>query len=234
MSVQAQLLVRNLLSDQADLKFDYSQVWQAMLALTRARTDASVDEIWLLEHAPVFTQGKAGKDSHILDAGEIPVVRSDRGGQVTYHGPGQIMVYLLINLSRRNIGVRALVELLEQAVIRVLAEYQITAYGDRDAPGVYVDNKKIAALGLRISRGCSYHGLCFNYDFDASPFLQINPCGYPDLKITQLSQHVKDLPAKRVIADRLVNELAQALGYSSVDYSAGDNKDDAGPFLTPA
>ena len=229
MSVQSQLYLRNLLSNQpgVECQFDYSDVWQAMLSVTRERTDSSVDEIWVLEHAPVFTQGKAGKDSHVLDAGDIPVVRTDRGGQVTYHGPGQIMVYLLVNLSRRKIGVRELVEILEQAVIRVLADYQLSAYGDRDAPGVYIDKKKIAALGLRISRGCSYHGLCFNYDFDASPFLQINPCGYPDLQITQLSEHVQDLPDKRVIAARLVDELVQALGYSVIH-----NNDDADEFIT--
>ena len=172
----------------------------------------------MLEHAPVFTLGKAADEAHVLDAGDIPMVRVDRGGQVTYHGPGQIMFYAMINLSRRNLGVRALVECLERVVIDVLATYGIEAYGDRKAPGVYVEQKKIAALGLRVSRGCSYHGLCFNFDFDTAPFSRINPCGFPDLEVTQLQQKVSVLPDKTRVAEQLVEALSARLAYHDVRY----------------
>lgn len=217
MTLIQQLTIRNFLDDASNQSLlDYQQVWQAMQKFTRERDTNTVDEIWLLEHAPVYTLGKAADESHVLNAGNIPLVRVDRGGQVTYHGPGQIMLYLLANLTRRNLGVRELVERLEQSVIALLASYGIQAKGDRKAPGVYVDNKKIAALGLRISRGCSYHGLCLNVDFDASPFLGINPCGYADLEITQMHNHINDLPNKRIIATQLADELARQLGYSEI------------------
>jgi lipoyl(octanoyl) transferase len=154
----------------------------------------------------------------VIDAGDIPMVRVDRGGQVTYHGPGQIMAYALINLSRRSLGVRALVECLEKTVIDVLAGYGVEAYGDRKAPGVYVEKKKIAALGLRVSRGCSYHGLCFNFDFDTTPFAGINPCGFPDLEVTQLQQQVAVLPDKKTLAKQLVAALCVQLAYDDVRY----------------
>jgi lipoyl(octanoyl) transferase len=166
---------------------DYAPVWEAMQAFTRERGPDSSDELWLLQHRPVFTQGQAGKAEHILDAHGIPVVQSDRGGQVTYHGPGQLVVYFLLDVRRRGIGVRDLVDLIEQSVLDVLGGYGITGELRRTAPGVYVDGHKIAALGLRIRKGCSLHGLSFNIDMDLAPFGWINPCGYQGLQATQLS-----------------------------------------------
>ena len=159
---------------------DYSEAFQAMKEFTLNRNEKTRDEFWVLEHKPVFTLGKAADESQILYKNNIELVRSDRGGQVTYHSPGQLMIYNFIDLKRKNISVRHLVESLEKGIIKTLSNYDIEAYGDRKAPGVYVDNKKIASLGLRISRGYSYHGLCFNFDFDAKPFTYINPCGILD------------------------------------------------------
>ena len=227
MPVHTQLQVRHFIADTApDQLLDYEPVWQAMKDFTRTRTETTADEMWLLEHSPVFTLGKAADEAHVLDAGSIPTVRVDRGGQVTYHGPGQIMAYALINLSRRNLGVRALVECLERTVIDVLASYGIEAYGDRKAPGVYVKQKKIAALGLRVSRGCSYHGLCFNFDFDTLPFSGINPCGFEGLEVTQLREHISVLPDKNALAKQLVAALAVQLNYTDVrfDYLKWDAK----------
>ncbi|MDA8963437.1 lipoyl(octanoyl) transferase LipB [Pseudomonadales bacterium] len=228
MPVDSQLQVRDYLNPSINLAASpttaapqllaYEPVWQAMKDFTRTRTADTPDELWLLEHAPVFTLGKAADEAHVIDAGDIPMVRVDRGGQVTYHGPGQIMAYALINLSRRNLGVRALVECLERTVIDVLAAYGVEAYGDRKAPGVYVNKKKIAALGLRVSRGCSYHGLCFNFDFDTAPFLGINPCGFPELEVTQLQQEVAVLPDKKALAKQLVEALCVQLAYDDVRY----------------
>lgn len=166
---------------------DYAQVWEAMQAFTRERSADTPDELWLLQHHPVFTQGQAGKPEHILDAHDIPVVQSDRGGQVTYHGPGQLVVYFLLDVRRRNIGVRGLVDLIEQSVLELLLGYGISGELRRSAPGVYVDGRKIAALGLRIRKGCSLHGLSFNIDMDLAPFGWINPCGYEGLEATQLA-----------------------------------------------
>lgn len=165
----------------------YAPVWDAMQAFTRERGPETPDELWLLQHHPVFTQGQAGKAEHILDPHDVPVVQSDRGGQVTYHGPGQLVVYFLLDVRRRGIGVRELVDLIEQSVLDVLHGYGITGELRRSAPGVYVDGRKIAALGLRIRRGCSFHGLSFNIDMDLAPFGWINPCGYQGLETTQLS-----------------------------------------------
>ena len=229
MPVDSQLQVRDFLnhgtnsieaspSSATPQLLNYDPVWQAMKDFTRTRNADTPDELWLLEHAPVFTLGKAADESHVIDAGDIPMVRVDRGGQVTYHGPGQIMAYALINLSRRSLGVRALVECLEKTVIDVLADYGVEAYGDRKAPGVYVEKKKIAALGLRVSRGCSYHGLCFNFDFDTTPFAGINPCGFPDLEVTQLQQQVAVLPDKKTLAKQLVAALCMQLAYDDVRY----------------
>jgi lipoyl(octanoyl) transferase len=158
-----------------------------MRAFTAARGPATPDEFWLLEHPPVFTLGQAGRPEHLIDPGEIPVIQVDRGGQVTYHGPGQIIVYVLYDLRRGGVGVKRLVSLLEQAVIDLLAARGIAAAARPDAPGVYVDGAKIAALGLRIRHGCSYHGLALNVDMDLTPFRRINPCGFPDLAVTQLA-----------------------------------------------
>nr|VFJ96736.1 MAG: lipoyl(octanoyl) transferase [Candidatus Kentron sp. H]VFJ97359.1 MAG: lipoyl(octanoyl) transferase [Candidatus Kentron sp. H]VFK02681.1 MAG: lipoyl(octanoyl) transferase [Candidatus Kentron sp. H] len=157
-----------------------------MRTFTDAREPATADEIWLLEHPPVFTLGQAGRSEHILNSGDIPIVRTDRGGQVTYHGPGQLVAYVLLDLNRRRIGVRRLVEALEQSVIALVAEAGIAASGKKAAPGVYVAGRKLAALGLRIRKGCCYHGLSLNVKMDLKPFAGINPCGYPGLHVTQL------------------------------------------------
>jgi len=197
----------------------YAESLAAMRAFTDARQPDSRDEIWLIEHQPVFTQGQAGRDEHLhtVDAGadSIPVVRSDRGGQITYHGPGQIVAYLLLDLKRLDYGIRSLVTRIEQSVIETLAIYNISAYADPAAPGVYVDVRgqraKIASLGLRVRRGCSYHGLALNTDMDLSPFSQIDPCGYRGLSVTQIRDlGGPDLP--QVQAD-LQAALQRRLGY---------------------
>jgi len=169
---------------------DYALSAEQMRGFTETRTADTEDEIWLLQHPPVFTQGQAGRDEHLLMPGDIPVVRSNRGGQVTYHGPGQIVAYLMIDLHRAGYGIRSLVTRIEDALITTLAGYGISAYSDPDARGVYVDidgrRHKIASLGLRVSRGCSYHGLALNTDMDLEPFTRINPCGYQGLRVTQV------------------------------------------------
>lgn len=167
---------------------DYQSVWQQMQDFTAQRDATTRDELWLLQHHPVFTQGQAGKAEHVLNAGDIPVLQSDRGGQVTYHGPGQLVVYFLIDVRRRGFGVRSLVDIIESALIEVLESYGIVGELRTGAPGVYVGSSKIAALGLRIRRGCSLHGLAFNIDMDLEPFSRINPCGYAGLAVTQLSE----------------------------------------------
>lgn len=166
---------------------DYLPVWEAMQAFTRERSSDTPDELWLLQHHPVFTQGQAGKPEHVLDAHDIPVVQSDRGGQVTYHGPGQLIVYFLLDVRRRGIGVRDLVDLIELSILDLLLGYGIQGELRRSAPGVYVNGRKIAALGLRIRKGCSLHGLSLNIDMDLAPFGWINPCGYEGLEATQLA-----------------------------------------------
>ncbi|WP_404340548.1 lipoyl(octanoyl) transferase LipB [Pseudoalteromonas mariniglutinosa] len=163
----------------------YLPIWQKMQAYTDTRDEHSADEIWLVEHEPVFTQGQAGKDEHLLAPGDIEVIKVDRGGQVTYHGPGQQMMYVLFNLRRLKIGVRELVTWLEECIIDTLNDYAITAYAKADAPGVYVNESKIASLGLRVRRGCSFHGLALNVNMDLSPFLRINPCGYAGMNMVQ-------------------------------------------------
>jgi len=178
-SVTQQLVIRDL-----GLQ-DYTQIWQAMQQFTDQRNSETPDEIWLLEHKPVFTQGQAGKAEHLLFPGEIPVVQVDRGGQVTYHGPGQLVAYVLLDIKRRNLGVRQLVTMLEQILIELLGKYQISATARSDAPGVYVDGAKIASLGLRIRKGCSFHGLALNVDMDLAPFSQINPCGYAGMQMVK-------------------------------------------------
>jgi len=165
---------------------DYVETWQAMQNYTQARDNSSSDQLWFTEHPAVFTQGLNGKAEHVLNPGEIPVVPVDRGGQVTYHGPGQLIMYVLISLTRRKIGVRSLVSLLEQSVINLLQDLGITAEARADAPGVYVQGAKIAALGLKIRKGCSYHGLSLNHQLDLEPFSRINPCGFKQLPVTSL------------------------------------------------
>ena len=163
---------------------DYVAVWDAMRAFTAGRNEHSADAIWLTEHRPVYTQGQAGRPEHVLQAGRIPVVASDRGGQVTYHGPGQLVAYVLFDLARHRVGVRTLVRLLESAVIAVLAAREIRAEGRVDAPGVYVGAAKIASIGLRVRHGRTYHGIAFNVDMDLEPFTRINPCGFAGLDVT--------------------------------------------------
>lgn len=170
-------------------RVDYEPTWRAMQVFTDARDANTPDEVWFLEHAPVFTQGLNGRPEHLLATGDIPVVGIDRGGQVTYHGPGQLVVYAMVDLQRRGIGVRELVVALENAVIRLAAGHGIEAAGRRDAPGVYVGGRKLASLGLRVRRGCSYHGLALNVDMDLEPFTRINPCGMAGLAMTQLADH---------------------------------------------
>lgn len=194
---------------------DYLPTLEAMRTLTAERDADRDDEIWLLEHPPVFTQGQAGKAEHVLAAGDIPIVQVERGGQVTYHGPGQLVAYLMLDIRRMNIGVRDLVTAMEQALVNLLAGYGVVASPRPDAPGVYVGAAKIASLGLRIRRGCSFHGLALNVDMDMQPFQRINPCGYAGLQMTQLRDHLPDAVPMAEVADRLEVALRQALGYPS-------------------
>lgn len=166
-------------------RVEYEPTWRAMQAFTAQRSPDTPDEIWLLEHPPVYTQGQAGKPEHLIAATDIPVIPIDRGGQITYHGPGQVVAYVLIDLRRRGYGIRELVTRMEQAVIDLLAEQGVTAARQNGAPGVYVDGAKIAALGLRVKHGCTYHGLALNVDMDLGPFAAINPCGYAGMMVTQ-------------------------------------------------
>ncbi|MFW9605289.1 MAG: lipoyl(octanoyl) transferase LipB [Pseudomonas sp.] len=198
----------------------YLPVWRAMQHFTDTRTPDSPDEIWLLEHEPVFTQGQAGKAEHLLLPGNIPVIQADRGGQVTYHGPGQFIAYVLIDVRRAAIGVRDLVTALETSLVALLAEYGVSAHARPDAPGVYVGTAKIASLGLRIRRGCSFHGLALNVDVDLEPFSRINPCGYAGLAMTRLSDLANPLdPA--AVRTALVRQLAAQLGYAEFQTLTG-------------
>lgn len=167
---------------------DYKTTLQAMKTFTDSRTPESPDELWLLQHPRVFTQGQAGKEEHVLAAGDIPVVQADRGGQITYHAPGQWVLYILVDLRRHALGVRGLVDLIESSLVQLLAEYDIEANARPDAPGVYVAGEKIAALGLRVRKGCSYHGLALNVELELEPFQRINPCGYEGLKVTSMKK----------------------------------------------
>jgi lipoyl(octanoyl) transferase len=183
---------------------------------TDNRNETSVDELWLVEHEPVFTQGQAGKAEHLLAPGTIPVVKVDRGGQVTYHGPGQQMLYVLLNMKRNNLGVRNLVTALESCVVQSLLPYGIEAYPRADAPGVYVDAKKICSIGLRIRRGCSFHGLALNVNMDLSPFQLINPCGYAGLEMVDCAQ--LNGPSTMAEAGKvIVNQLCELLGMLNTD-----------------
>ncbi len=204
---------------------DYEPVWKAMHTFTDERDENTCDEVWLVEHNPVFTQGQAGKEEHVLAAGDIPVVKSDRGGQVTYHGPGQLVAYVLINLRRKNTGVRELVTHIENTVINTLRQFGITSAARPDAPGVYVDNKKICSLGLRIRKGCSFHGLALNVNMDLSPFLRINPCGYAGMEMIQLHDLVKENDTVENKAEHvedvhplLIKELTTLLDYTDIEY----------------
>ena len=190
----------------------YETTWERMKAFTQVRSKEDQDEIWLLEHPSLFTQGQAGKEEHLLAPGDIPVIQVDRGGQVTYHGPGQLVAYVLIDLKRLGIGVRDLVSVLENAIIEILKLNSIEAYAKPDAPGVYVDEKKIASLGLRVRRGCSFHGLALNVGMDLSPFNRINPCGYQGLQMVDMAQLNSQVDFSNVKV-QLANQLAEQLGY---------------------
>lgn len=190
---------------------EYLPTLEAMRRLTAERDDSTPDEIWLLQHPRVFTQGQAGKAEHLLAPGDIPVVQVDRGGQVTYHGPGQLVGYLMLDLRRLGLGVRELVTTMEQSLVELLAGYGIEAAPKADAPGVYVAGDKIASLGLRVSRGCSFHGLALNVDMDMSPFQRINPCGYAGLKMVQLRELLDSPPSFDEVAQRLERVLRDRL-----------------------
>ena len=194
---------------------DYTDVWRAMLDFTTQRSAGSASEIWIVEHPPVFTQGQAGKAEHLLDAGEIPVVHSDRGGQVTYHGPGQLVCYLLLDLKQIGMGIRSLVNSIEEAIIQLLSEQGIVAARKPGAPGVYVDGAKIAAIGLRVKKQCTYHGLSLNVNMDLQPFSRINPCGYPGLAVTDMASLGVNTDVASV-ALMLTTKLAAILGYTPV------------------
>ena len=190
----------------------YHDTWQKMQDFTNSRQSGTPDELWFLQHPPVYTLGKNAKPEHILNAAATPVIDSDRGGQVTYHGPGQVVVYTLLNLPRLKLGVRELVTTLEQVIIELLADYDVLAKARREAPGVYVNDAKIAALGLRVRKGYSFHGLALNVDMDLEPFSRINPCGYEGLEVTQLKNLVSDIDIGSV-TDNLQQRLISKLSY---------------------
>lgn len=192
---------------------DYLPTLEAMRRFTAERDGSTPDEIWLLQHPRVFTQGQAGKAEHLLAPGDIPVIQVERGGQVTYHGPGQLVAYLMLDLRRKKLGVRELVTAMEQALVDVLAGYGIEAAPKADAPGVYVAGDKIASLGLRVRNGCSFHGLALNVDMDMAPFQRINPCGYAGLKMVQLKDLLPTAPSLDEVAQRLEPALRERLGY---------------------
>lgn len=197
-------------------KQPYLNTWQAMSDFTNLRDEKTVDEIWVVEHPPVFTQGSAGKAEHLLQQTKIPIIKSDRGGQITYHGPGQLIVYLLINIRRKDFNVRTLVSIIEQGIIELLDDYNVQAVAKIDAPGVYVKQRKIASLGLKIRRGCSFHGLALNVDMDLSPFLQINPCGYAGLEMTQCKNEGINLSVE-TLAPLLIKKMNKKLHYSNIE-----------------
>ena len=207
--MSAELIVRHL------GLADYLPTLEAMRSFTAERDDAAADQIWLLQHPRVFTQGQAGKAEHLLAPGDIPVIQVERGGQVTYHGPGQLVAYLMLDLRRLGLGVRELVTAMEQSLVELLASYGVDAAPKPDAPGVYVRGEKIASLGLRVRRGCSFHGLALNVDMDMTPFGRINPCGYSGLKMVQLRDLLDTPPAFDDVAQRLERVLRQRLGYAN-------------------
>nr|WP_235833903.1 lipoyl(octanoyl) transferase LipB [Halopseudomonas bauzanensis] len=192
---------------------DYQPTLEAMRKLTAERDADTPDEIWLLQHPAVFTQGQAGKAEHLLAPGDIPVIQVERGGQVTYHGPGQLVGYLMLDLRRMGLGVRELVTAMERSLVDLLASYDVEAAPKPDAPGVYVNGAKIASLGLRVRRGCSFHGLALNVDMDMQPFQRINPCGYSGLQMVQLSELVAQPVSIEEVAQRLEQALRKQLGF---------------------
>lgn len=199
---------------------EYTPCWQRMQRFTDTRGPATPDELWCVEHQPVFTQGQAGKAEHLLAPGDIPVVQVDRGGQVTYHGPGQLVMYVLLDLKRHKLGVRQLVSLLEQSIIDFLNSFGVSAYPKKDAPGVYVSEQKIASIGLRIRKGCSFHGLALNVDADLSPFNRINPCGYAGLSMVNCSDWSINLTCDQA-ARQIVAILAHHLNITVISEREG-------------
>jgi len=213
-----QLIIRHL------GRQEYEPVWHAMQDFTDRRTADSVDELWIVEHQPVFTQGQAGKQEHLLAPGDIPVVPVDRGGQVTYHGPGQLVIYFLLDIRRLSMGVRQLVNSIENTVVDMLADYRVQANARRDAPGVYVNGDKVCSLGLRIRRGCSFHGLALNVNMDMEPFSRINPCGLTGIKMVQTC----DLGGPKDLAEAsevVVNHFVKNIGYQNTQFQTGLAKD---------
>ncbi len=213
---------------------EYSPVWHAMQSFTNRRDTDSCDELWVLEHPPVFTQGQAGKAEHLLAPGDIPVIQVDRGGQVTYHGPGQLVCYLLIDLKRRKLGVRELVTIIENSLVRVLAEYGIAASPRADAPGVYLaegpdTGAKIAQLGLRVRRGCTFHGLSLNIDMDMQAFGRINPCGHIGMAVTSIALQNGETPSVATVAAKVLDELISDLGYTERGGCNGLDSVDSAP-----
>jgi lipoyl(octanoyl) transferase len=211
MAISNIMIINNVIIK--DLKIQsYGQTYQAMHDFTKNRNEHTPDEIWLVEHDPVFTQGKVGKAEHLLNHTDIPVIQSDRGGQITYHAPGQQIMYILFDLKRLKIGIRDIVSYLENSVIQTLAHYGIIAHAKPDAPGVYIDHKKICSLGLHINRGYTLHGLALNIDMDLTPFNNINPCGYAGLQMTQLKDYVSKFNRKEIqqlLTDNFIKQLPQ-------------------------
>ncbi len=201
-------------------QLDYTTVWHAMQHFTDHRDEDTLDELWLVEHPPVFTQGQAGKEEHLLTTGDIPVVKVDRGGQVTYHGPGQQVIYFLIDLKRRKLGVRQLVTLIENAIVSAIGKFDIDAYAKADAPGVYVDERKVASLGLRVRKGCSFHGLALNVNMDLEPFLRINPCGYAGMEMIQTAD-INGPASVEQAGKALVQELVALFEVEHVEHKEG-------------
>jgi len=198
----------------------YTPIWQRMQSFTDNRGPESPDELWLVEHDPVFTQGQAGKAEHLLMPGDIPVVQVDRGGQVTYHGPGQQVIYILLDIRRRKLGVRHLVTAMENAVVALLAKYDVLAYPKPDAPGVYVDEKKVCSLGLRIRNGCSFHGLALNVNMDLSPFQRINPCGYAGMEMID-THHLGGPDSMEIAGKQLASLLLKELAITDITHKEG-------------
>lgn len=197
---------------------DYESVYQRMTEFSAGRDENTEDELWFLQHPKVFTQGQAGKAEHVLMPGDIPVVQSDRGGQVTYHGPGQLVVYLMVDIKRKGIGPRQLVSAIEDAIVATLKKWQIESAPKADAPGVYTNGGKIASLGLRIKQGRSFHGLALNVDMDLEPFLRINPCGYAGMQMTQVANETESAVDFSQVAEELQQQLVQLLDYDSREY----------------
>jgi len=190
----------------------YAETWQAMKSFTDSRDECAADEFWFVQHPPVYTLGQAGRVEHLLAPGDIPIVHSDRGGQVTYHGPGQLVCYLLLDIRRLQLGVRDLVTVIEQSIVQLINSYEVAAEAKPEAPGVYVDGRKLAALGLRIRKGYSYHGLSLNVDMDLGPFSNINPCGIEGLEVVDMKRLGIDRPMAKIM-EELTDILVQQIGY---------------------